>query len=256
MFDSPMPRSGKEKRIELPYRHLGPGNHIPKFQNDMVADLDFIKYRKSDADPPQDIIRLQNYSNYQSVCLAQNLDDIAQDVIKTQRHLNGLHSEIDSLEHGQKEMKLQLHTILEKLEVIEKAVANLKFSYQEESQPASPVLIPETSDATFSFFGPTTSSTDQKFITLKQLNSSLANPTLIRIAEVSQLAIEKLELVKSQISTLETQVNDSKTASLERQLSLVHISPPDSFVNSLSIKAMEGETKPTEEKPESSGTNF
>jgi hypothetical protein len=192
MFDSPLPRSGKEKRTELPYRHLGPGNHIPKFQNDMVADLDFIKYRKSDADPSQDIIRLQNYSNYQSVCLAQNLDDIAQDVIKTQRHLNGLHSEIDNLEHGQEDMKLQLHTILEKLEVIEKAVANLKFSYQEESQPASPVLIPETSDATFSFFGPPTSSTDQKFLTLKQLASSLANPTLIRIAEVSQLAIENL----------------------------------------------------------------
>jgi len=153
-------------------------------------------------------------------------------------------------------MKLQLHTILEKLEVIDKAIANLKFSYQEESQPASPVLIPETSDATFSFFGPTTSSTDQKFLTLKQLASSLANPTLIRIAEVSQLAIEKLELVKSQISTLEIQVNDSKTASLERQLSLVHISPPDSFVNSLSIKAMQGETKPTEEKPESFETNF
>ena len=83
MFDSPLPRSGKEKRTELPYRHLGPGNHIPKFQNDMVADLDFIKYKKLDADPSQDIIKLQNYSNYQSVCLAQNLDDIAQDVIKT-----------------------------------------------------------------------------------------------------------------------------------------------------------------------------
>jgi len=58
MFDSPLPRSGKEKRIELPYRHLGPGNHIPKFQNEMVVDLDFIKYRKADAKPSQDIIRL------------------------------------------------------------------------------------------------------------------------------------------------------------------------------------------------------
>lgn len=96
MFDSHLPRSGKDKRTELPYRNLGPGNHMPKFQNNMVADLDFIKYRKSDADPPVDIVRLQNYSNYQSVCLAQNIDDVAQDVIKTKTHLNGLHSEMIS----------------------------------------------------------------------------------------------------------------------------------------------------------------
>ena len=66
MMDYPLPRSGKEKRTELPFRHLGPGNHNPKFQNNLVADLEFIQYRKSNAEPSQDIIRLKNYANYHS----------------------------------------------------------------------------------------------------------------------------------------------------------------------------------------------
>lgn len=39
MMDSTLPRSGRDKRTELPQRSLGTGNHVPKFQNDLVADL-------------------------------------------------------------------------------------------------------------------------------------------------------------------------------------------------------------------------
>jgi hypothetical protein len=218
MFESPLPRSGKDKRTELPYKHLGPGNHILKFSNDMVADLDFIKYRKLDADPSQDIIRLQNYSNYQSVCLAQNIDDIAQDVIKTKIHLNGLHSEIDHIQQNQEDLKSAVQTILEKLDIIEKAIVSLKSSYEEETRPSSPILISDIAqDATFSFFG-SSDSTEHKQLTLKQLAPSLSNPTLARIAEVSQLAIDKVNLVKSQITNLENQISQVKAASLESQL--------------------------------------
>jgi len=42
MMDYPLPRSGKDKKIEIPSRYLGSGNHNPKFQNNLVADLDFI----------------------------------------------------------------------------------------------------------------------------------------------------------------------------------------------------------------------
>jgi hypothetical protein len=253
MMDYPLPRSGKEKRTELPYRNLGPGNHNPKFQNNLVADLDFIQYRKADAEPSQDIIRMQNYANYQSVCLAQNIDDIAQDVMKTKGHMNGLHAELDQITQNQDDLKTQLHTILEKLDIIEKAVENMKASYQEESQPASPVLIP-SNDATFSFFSSSPPS-EIRTLTLKQLASSLKNPTLVRIAEICQLAYDKLALVKGQFNELEAQVIQAKADNLSSQLALVNISTDQSF----SIKAMEGETKPEPEaessKPSSSRTS-
>jgi hypothetical protein len=192
---------------------------------------------------------MQNYANYQSVCLAQNLDDIAQDVIKTKGHMNGLHSELDQIIQNQDDLKTQLHTILEKIDIIEKAVENMKASYQEESQPASPVLIP-TNDATFSFFSSSPPS-EKRALTLKQLASSLRNPTLVRIAEICQLAYDKLSLVKGQINELEKQIEQAKADSLASQLALVHISTDQSF----SIKAMEGETKP-EPQPESIQAKF
>jgi hypothetical protein len=145
------------------------------------------------------------------------------------------------------------HIILEKIDIIEKAVENMKTSYQEESQPASPVLVP-TNDATFSFFS-SSPPTEKRELTLKQLASSLRNPTLVRIAEICQLAYEKLALVKGQINELEKQIEQAKADSLVSQLALVHISTNQSF----SIKAMEGETKPEPEaeqsKPSSSRTS-
>lgn len=158
MFDAPLPRSGKEKKSELPYRNLGLGNYTPQFQNDLVSDLDFIKYRKADAEASQDIIRLQNYSNYQSVCLAQNLDDIGQDVIKTKTHLNGLHAEIDHIQDNQGAIMMKLDDIIAKMDILENAVNELKTSFKEEEDTASPVLIPDPSnDASFSFIGQSSS---------------------------------------------------------------------------------------------------
>ena len=102
MMNYTLPRANKEKTATLSQRSLGPGNFTPSFKkNTLVADLDFVQYRKTDAEKSPDIIRLQNYSNYQSVFLAQNLHDIAQDVVKTKTHANLLHSEINAIEHKQ-----------------------------------------------------------------------------------------------------------------------------------------------------------
>lgn len=125
MMDHPLPRAGKEKKSELPTRSLGTGNHRPKFQNNLVADLDFIHYRKTNEPTPQEGIRLQNYANYQSVCRAQNIDDIAQDVLKTKSHMNGFHSDLEQITQNQGEMKDQLESILEKLKIIETDVHNM-----------------------------------------------------------------------------------------------------------------------------------
>jgi hypothetical protein len=56
----------------------------------------------------------------------------------------------------------------------------MKESYKEESEPASPVMVPY--DAQFSFFGSSSSPPKKDILTLKQLASSLSNPTLVRIA--------------------------------------------------------------------------
>lgn len=149
MMESSLPRARKEKKTEIPHRSLGTGNHTPKFQNNLVADLDFIHYRKSDDPPPQEIVRLQNYSNYQSVCLSQNIDDLAADVQKANSHLNSLHVEVDEVTYNQVLLKEQLSTILEKVHIIEDAVNNMRKTY-DESQPSSPT--PPSNDATFSFF--------------------------------------------------------------------------------------------------------
>jgi hypothetical protein len=214
---------------------LGPGNYTPQFPNDLVSDLDFIKYRKTDASAPQDIIRLQNYANYQSVCLAQNLDDIAQDVIKTKTHLNGLRAELDHMENNQGAILMKLDQLITKMETLENAVQELQASLKQEQETASPVLVPDPSnDASFSFLGTSTSSDEpMKFLTLKQLAISLPNPTLARISEVAQLASDKLQLVQSQITELETEILASRTD----QLAIVHSPNP-------TIKALGGDSQP------------
>jgi chromosome segregation ATPase len=99
-------------------------------------------------------VRLQNYANYQSVCLAQNIDDIAQDVLQTKIHMNGLHSEIDSLENNQEHLKSQLVQILEKLDTIQTVVQSLKDSFEQEKETPSPIKFDDIErHASFNWFG-------------------------------------------------------------------------------------------------------
>ena len=167
MMNYTLPRADKEKTATLSQRSLGPGNFTPSFKNNTLVEyLDFVQYRKTDAEKSPDIVRLQNYSNYQSVCLAQNLDDIAQDVMQTKTHVNGLHSETNAIENNQDIFRNQLGQILEKLEIIQTIVQELKDSFEKEKRPTSPIIFAEIEDKTsFKWFG---SSSDQsKQLTLK-----------------------------------------------------------------------------------------
>lgn len=210
MMNYPLPGGDKEKSATLPQRNLGPGNHTPSFKNNLVVDLDFIQYRKADAEKSQDIVRLQNYVNYQSVCLAQNLDDMAQDILHTKSHMNGLDAKIDNLEHNQETLKSQLVQILDKLDTIQTAIHSLNDSYDKEKEPSSPIRYAKLEkQASFKWFGAPSTSTstgEQKHLTLKQLATELGNPILARIAQVVLIASEKLDLVKSQFSSLEEEI--------------------------------------------------
>ena len=114
---------------------------------------------------------MQNYANYQSVCLSQNIDDMAQDILQTKSHMIGLHSKIDNLEHNQETHRLHLVQILEKLDTIQTAIHSLKESYDKEKAPSSPIKYDELEkQASYKWFGTTSTSTkDQKHLTLNQL---------------------------------------------------------------------------------------
>jgi hypothetical protein len=62
--------------------------------------MDFMQYRKANDEKSQDIVRMQNYSNYQSICIAQNIDDMAQDILQTKSHIARIHTDLENLEHN------------------------------------------------------------------------------------------------------------------------------------------------------------
>lgn len=110
-----------------------------------------------------------------------------------------MHIEIDSLENNQEQMKSQLEKILEKLEIIQTVVFSLKDTFEEENKTPSPLKIEDIErHASFKWFGSSSSKEEQKHLTLKQLAKEVPNPTLARIAEVLEIDVEKIELVKNQ----------------------------------------------------------
>jgi hypothetical protein len=147
MMQYPLPRADKEKTSTLPQGNLGPKNFTPVFKNDsLAADLDFIQYRKVDAEKSPDLIRLKNYSNYQSVCLAQNLDDLAQDVLQTKSHMNGIHSDLENIEQHQQSFVEQLKQLTEKLDIIQSAIQDLKESLEKERSSPPPISYSELAE--------------------------------------------------------------------------------------------------------------
>jgi chromosome segregation ATPase len=113
---------------------------------------------------------LQNYSNYQSICIAHNLDDLAQDVLQNKGHVNGIHSDLESIESHQQTFVEQLRQLSDKLDTIQSAIQDLKEAFDKEKSSPPPILYFELEEQTsFRFFGPTNK---QKQLTLKQLSSS------------------------------------------------------------------------------------
>jgi hypothetical protein len=181
------------KKNPLPERALGPGNYAPKFKDgSLVADLDFIHYRKATDEKPQDIVRLQNYSNYQAVCIAQNLDDIAQDVVQAKSHITGIHTDLDNHEHTSSVQSAELKEINKKLNVIMEVVADLKTSLSKERSSSFSLSLEKVEKQTFHFFSPQDKSkaSGSRHMLLKGLEKSSSK--LPKIESAVRLAQEKL----------------------------------------------------------------
>jgi hypothetical protein len=161
--------------------------------------------------------------------------------------MNGLHSDLEEVTQNQQDKKLQLDSILEKLQIIEDVVHTMKRTVEEESQPSSPET--PTNDASFSFFKPYPPS-ERKYLTFKRIDSSIPNPALIQVSQILHLAHEKLNLVRSQGQELENKIQQAKEESLANQFAHVKISP--SYLSSV-IKIVDVDVK--QENPESSQAN-
>jgi uncharacterized membrane protein len=86
---------------------------------------------------------LQNYSNYQSVCIAQNLDDLVQYVLQTKGHVNGIHSDLESIESHQQTFVEQLRQLSDKLDTIQSAIQDMKETFDKEKSLPPPILYSE-----------------------------------------------------------------------------------------------------------------
>ena len=91
----------------------------------------------------------------------------------------------------------------------------MKDSFEQEKETPSPIKFDDIErHASFNWFGNSSSKDEQKHLTLKQLVNEVPNPVLARIAEVLEIATEKIELVKKQSSTLEEDIRKAQQATI------------------------------------------
>jgi hypothetical protein len=111
----------------LPKKSLGPSNSTPKFSNGALqADLQFVHLRSPTTVKPPEHLKLQNYINYQSVCLAQNLDNIANDVYDLKEHRKKLHHSVETLHDVHHTFSERLTEIQAQLSTIQLAVSHFQ----------------------------------------------------------------------------------------------------------------------------------
>jgi uncharacterized protein YoxC len=132
---------------------LGHGNYAPKYKDEtVVADLDFVHYRKATDDRPPDLIRLQNYLNYQSICLAHNIDDMAHDILQIKQHVSGMHVEFDEQDERTQKTYKDMQELKAKTDIILEALHGLQNSLQgETSLVNSPGTLAEMEEKTIHF---------------------------------------------------------------------------------------------------------
>jgi hypothetical protein len=210
-YDLPREKETLGKSTIIPERYLGLGNFTPKYkEGTLIADMDFIQYRKASEEKSQDIIRMQNYSNYQSVCLAQNIDDMAQYILQTKSHITGIHTDLDQLESSSTANSKKLDELTQKLDIVMEVLMDLRTNMKREQDSLSPPL----SLADFScqdyyfFFYPKSSSPKSQFPLLKGINNQQSK--LPKIKKVVDLAQEKLQMIKNQLSQQLIEIKDIK----------------------------------------------
>lgn len=143
-------------------------------------------------------------------------------------------------------MRQQLESILEKLQIIEDVVHNMKRTVEEESQTSSPAT--PSNDASFSFFKQSPPA-EKKYLSFKRIDSNTPNPVLIRVSQILQLAHDKLNLVRSQGQELASKIQQARDENLAKEMAIIQFQPlhHSSFIKMVDVKK--------EEQHESSQSN-
>jgi len=82
---------------------------------------------KDMSDPDQtELANLHNYTNYQIVCMLQNIDDIARDVVEVKEHIKKFHPGYNEILGTQNEHTQQLNDINSNMGIISKSLGHLQ----------------------------------------------------------------------------------------------------------------------------------
>jgi len=91
---------------------------------------------KDMSDPDQtESTKLHTYTNYQIVCMLQNIDDIARDVLEVKEHINKLHSSYNEILGTQNEHTQQLNDINSNIGIISKYLGHLRDALRVPTSP-------------------------------------------------------------------------------------------------------------------------
>jgi hypothetical protein len=135
----------------LPEKSLGPSNNTPKFSKETLqADLQFIHLHPPTATEPSEQIKLQNYINYQYVCLTQNIDEVAKDVFTLTEHSKKLHHYVETLQEDQQALKTKLDEITTQLSTIQLVISRFQIAVPKPISPLEYVCV-DTKGLTFNY---------------------------------------------------------------------------------------------------------
>ena len=107
----------------------------------MQAYPQFIHLCPPIATEPSEQIKLQNYINYQSVCLTQNLDEVAKDVYTLTEHSKKLHHSVETLHEGQQALTVRLEEITTQLSTIQLAISRFQTAVPKPVSPPDYVCV-------------------------------------------------------------------------------------------------------------------
>ena len=124
---SGLPRGPQELSAKVNERYLDTGRSRRTFQNGTLkADMQWLHTKPvTDLDQPESE-KVHNYTNYQIVCMLQNIDDLAKDVLEVKEHIKRLHTSYDALLGDQHEHSQQLNDINSNMGSIAKSLEQLK----------------------------------------------------------------------------------------------------------------------------------
>jgi len=192
-----LPRAQSEISAKISDRHLEHGNTRRTFSNGTKkADLQWLSMKDmSDSDQTKSA-KLHNYTNYQIVCMLQNIDDIARDVLELKEHTKKLHSGYNEMLGIKNEHTQQLNDINSNMGIISKSIGHLRDALP---VPTSPPHYREvdlsSSKLTFTSCEPESS---HKSILFKGVEN-ISKLQIERIQKGIDLAKEKTELMKNRL---------------------------------------------------------